>query len=358
MASKLKLFVVAMVGFVTIGLAGFFMIQPVQAQTGGLDLDGHCRTHHGSGARAVNVDGTAHGWRCESGGVQHTMNMDSACVEQYGSWSTAHYSEYNDQNSWYCEIPQQNQPPVQEPVVQDPPPAQQSGNTVTAVVTVCSSDHHVGTGNAVVLSETDLSVRMRTGPGLDNSEIRQLRSGTRFEIIGGPRCVDGYVWWEIRHNNRTGWVAEGTASERWIARVVTATVTVTRRDTPYAPGRIPGVGRTEEWMGTCTLTGLNSVWYQITSDPLNYLTTFIMPSTNVRYLEDFANWLGSLGNVTQIFSVRPDEITLTFFRLNDRYRVYYEVVGFDEQSVWRTTTQQTYQQWIDANNCMHPGILP
>jgi len=117
-------------------------------------------------------------------------------------------------------------------VVQDPPPAQQSGNTVTAVVTVCSSDHGIRSGPAWISRSSDLSVRMRTGPGLNNSEIRQLESGTRFDIIDGPRCVDGYVWWEIRHNNRTGWIAEGTASESWIVRTVTATVTVTRRDTP------------------------------------------------------------------------------------------------------------------------------
>lgn len=239
MATKFKLFFVAIITTVTIGLAGFVFILQVDAQqTGGLDLNAHCQRHHGSSARAVNIDGTAYGWRCEVNGVRHTMNMDSACVEQHGNWSTAHFRDHNDQNSWYCEIPQQSQQPAQQSPQQSQPPAQQqppqSGSGVTAVVTVCSSDHGIRSGSARISTSSQLSVRMRTGPSLGSAEIRQLRSGAQFDIISGPRCSDGYVWWEIRHNNRTGWIAEGTRSVSWIerssdsstGRTVVATVTI------------------------------------------------------------------------------------------------------------------------------------
>lgn len=224
MASKFKLSSVVIFVTATLWLSGFIFTQQVEAQqTGGLNLNAYYQRHHGSNARAVNIDGTAYGWRCEVNGMRHSISVDSVCVEQYGSGATSHFRDYNDQNSWYCQIPQQASQPPQQPPSQPQPPAQQpiqqqSQQSQTNSSTTCSTRFHVGVGTAVVLSETNLSVRMRTGPGLNNSEIRQLRSGTNFEITGGPRCADGYVWWEIRHNNRTG----------WIARTVIATVNIRR----------------------------------------------------------------------------------------------------------------------------------
>jgi hypothetical protein len=79
--ARIKLFLVAILTIVAIGLGGFVFTQQAETQqTGGLNLNVHCQRHHGSNARAVNIDGTAYGWRCEVNGVRHTMNMDSACV--------------------------------------------------------------------------------------------------------------------------------------------------------------------------------------------------------------------------------------------------------------------------------------
>lgn len=51
-------------------------------------------------------------------------------------------------------------------------------------------------------------LRVRSVPGGDI--VAQIPEGTAFDIIGGPDCQDGFVWWNIRlGNGTTGWSAEG-----------------------------------------------------------------------------------------------------------------------------------------------------
>ena len=65
-------------------------------------------------------------------------------------------------------------------------------------------------------------LRVRREPVVDpNNILLQLEEGTPFDIIGGPSCwADGgnnFTFWQIlMADNKTGWVAEGTASGYFI----------------------------------------------------------------------------------------------------------------------------------------------
>ncbi|MDX2075003.1 MAG: SH3 domain-containing protein [bacterium] len=46
---------------------------------------------------------------------------------------------------------------------------------------------------------------------------RIIPEGTRFDIIGGPQCGEGYTWWQIRLDDGVvAWVAEGTSAQYFI----------------------------------------------------------------------------------------------------------------------------------------------
>jgi hypothetical protein len=68
----------------------------------------------------------------------------------------------------------------------------------------------------------DNILNVRSEPGLGGVYIRQISSGGMFTVLDGPRCLDGYNWWQIDYhhvsNNLIGWAAEGDAalSEYWL----------------------------------------------------------------------------------------------------------------------------------------------
>lgn len=61
---------------------------------------------------------------------------------------------------------------------------------------------------------------IRSLPGLNGFRIGQLPAGAIFEVLAGPECADGYVWWQIAYTppadeaeTLTGWTAEGLPAE-------------------------------------------------------------------------------------------------------------------------------------------------
>jgi hypothetical protein len=241
--SRIKLFLVAILTIVTIGLGGFVYTQQAEAQqTGGLNLNVHCQRHHGSNARAVNIDGTAYGWRCEVNGVRHTMNMDSACVEQYGSGSTSHFRDYNDQNSWYCQIAQPASQPPQQPSSQPQqprqPPAQQLNPPQPNQVT---SDRFAG--STTPLSGTYIRVdvsglRMRTGPSTRNTILGHVVRGHYYQVHeqngswARISTTSGSVGWVFRDGYATTFTPErfGRGCRRNNVGTITCTAIAVRTD--------------------------------------------------------------------------------------------------------------------------------
>ncbi len=68
----------------------------------------------------------------------------------------------------------------------------------------------------------DIIVNVREEPGLSGEYIGRMPSAGMFTLLDGPRCVDGYQWWQVDYHHAidpmTGWVAEGDAAaeEYWL----------------------------------------------------------------------------------------------------------------------------------------------
>ena len=62
-----------------------------------------------------------------------------------------------------------------------------------------------------VTYRNNVALMLRSEARIDKSTfIKDLREGTRFEVINGPVCADGYIWWNIKtREGAVGWSAEG-----------------------------------------------------------------------------------------------------------------------------------------------------
>lgn len=69
----------------------------------------------------------------------------------------------------------------------------------------------VGVGSTARVTFTDgTPTRIRKSPTTSSAIVGRLPEGTRFLIIGGYKCNDGYTWWQIEiPNGSRGWMAEG-----------------------------------------------------------------------------------------------------------------------------------------------------
>ncbi|MEL7434161.1 MAG: SH3 domain-containing protein [Chloroflexota bacterium] len=64
------------------------------------------------------------------------------------------------------------------------------------------------------------ALRLRNAPFGDI--LTELQEGTEFDVIGGPECNDGFVWWQIStDDNLVGWSAEGDSDDYYIEQVLT-----------------------------------------------------------------------------------------------------------------------------------------
>ena len=54
------------------------------------------------------------------------------------------------------------------------------------------------------------------GPGKKYEVVGQINPGKGMEIIDGPHCADGLVWWQVVEfgTGLLGWTAEGDAG--WV----------------------------------------------------------------------------------------------------------------------------------------------
>ena len=57
---------------------------------------------------------------------------------------------------------------------------------------------------------------MRYEPTTISAVMGQIPAGGEFEIVAGPSCADGFVWWQVSYNGVTGWTAEGQGSDYWL----------------------------------------------------------------------------------------------------------------------------------------------
>lgn len=59
---------------------------------------------------------------------------------------------------------------------------------------------------------------VREAPGRNSTKIGLIQPGEEVEILDGPACADGWVWWQVRSlgTGLTGWTAEGDENNRWL----------------------------------------------------------------------------------------------------------------------------------------------
>ena len=88
-------------------------------------------------------------------------------------------------------------------------------------------------GDVVIVTEEDpRPLNIRAEPNLAAQRIAQAKPGETMQIIGGPLCESGFLWWEMRLDNGiTGWAAEGDQNTYFFAPLLA---------TPTDPNR-PGV---------------------------------------------------------------------------------------------------------------------
>jgi hypothetical protein len=56
---------------------------------------------------------------------------------------------------------------------------------------------------------TSFRLRVRVAPSRDSDTVTRAAPGVIFEVIGGPECADGYLWWEVQMDSgEAGWAAE------------------------------------------------------------------------------------------------------------------------------------------------------
>jgi hypothetical protein len=74
----------------------------------------------------------------------------------------------------------------------------------------------VGTYGRITPGEPNV---LRSAPGKNASGstvIGNLRQGTVVDIVGGPVCADGFLWWQVGSGEQVGWTAEGQGSTYWM----------------------------------------------------------------------------------------------------------------------------------------------
>lgn len=74
--------------------------------------------------------------------------------------------------------------------------------------------------------------RGRVTPGLDNRindrparvasgaiVVALMHAGSEFDVLAGPVCADGLVWWQVQYDKDFGWTAEGEGTTYWLEPV-------------------------------------------------------------------------------------------------------------------------------------------
>lgn len=62
---------------------------------------------------------------------------------------------------------------------------------------------------------------VREKPGLKSKILGKLFEYERLDILAGPKCVDGMIWWKVKSINTgmDGWTAEGKDGDYWLIPV-------------------------------------------------------------------------------------------------------------------------------------------
>jgi hypothetical protein len=68
----------------------------------GLDLKWYCQEQLGDASSAINIDGTATGWRCTRGRQTLGIDVGNACRAHYGNTAVERVASSRLAGDWYC----------------------------------------------------------------------------------------------------------------------------------------------------------------------------------------------------------------------------------------------------------------
>ena len=62
-----------------------------------------------------------------------------------------------------------------------------------------------------------VELNVRSTPGVRGQKVGQLHFYELVDVLSGPVCADGYLWWEIRSSESglSGWAAE-VGPDEWL----------------------------------------------------------------------------------------------------------------------------------------------
>lgn len=69
---------------------------------------------------------------------------------------------------------------------------------------------------AYVTKDPPLPNRIRKDPNRQAEILGYIVPGGGMEIIDGPSCSDGWVWWKVKNADYTGWTPEGDQETYWL----------------------------------------------------------------------------------------------------------------------------------------------
>ncbi len=74
---------------------------------------------------------------------------------------------------------------------------------------------------AYVTEDPPLPNRLRADANVRADILGEIGPGESMLIIGGPLCIDGWVWWQVRadKDGLEGWTSEGKKGEYWLVPV-------------------------------------------------------------------------------------------------------------------------------------------
>ncbi|MBN2303833.1 MAG: Ig-like domain-containing protein, partial [Anaerolineae bacterium] len=90
---------------------------------------------------------------------------------------------------------------------------------ISNIQCLAAPDPQVKVGDVVIVTPDDPTpLNVRSEPNLAANVVTQVLPGETMQIIGGPFCEGGFLWWQIRLNNDIiGWAAEGTQENYFYA---------------------------------------------------------------------------------------------------------------------------------------------
>lgn len=71
------------------------------------------------------------------------------------------------------------------------------------------------------------SNRIRSEASTAGQQVGQIPGGGIFDVIEGPECAGGFLWWRVNYQGTTGWTVEGNAEDYFVEPVAFSKVTAT-----------------------------------------------------------------------------------------------------------------------------------